>query len=582
MAAMFRANGIDTYLDIVLNHRNGDPGNYSFQYRDSYGNFNAGRFAKGTFDFHPNVAQDPNVPDYNENFGLFGRDLAPMRSNWVYNGLIDAGDWVTKALDLQGYRLDYPKGVSTDYVRAYLNSGAMAGKFAVGEFFDYNTDLIDNWVWNGTQGRCSAFDFPLRGVLKEMCSGGGFFDMRRLDHAGWVGRSPQKSVTFVENHDTDRNDAISQNKALAYAYILTAEGYPCVFYRDYSTDPGCYGLKPIIDNLIWIHENLAFGTTQQRWKDDDVFCFERQNIPNLLVGMNDNGVSDRTITVQTGFGNNVQLHDYTGHGGDVWTDGQGQVTLTIPHNAGGLGFVCYSRAGINNAFTTSQLETTQEYAGAQDLDIRPADNTQITQACRIWAQAGKPITGELYYNTANWLDNTNIYLDIVNPIGQSVVNKTYLRDNMQGNILTYTPLDTGWHTLRIRSYNTPAANAKPNYWLKVHYSAPQSFFASDVTARLQISRKPPRSEVGNYIEIVTLRNIGTRPIAGPMHIVLTHLSTGASLANRSGITYDAQPYINTPTITLQPGSSVQVQIRLNTTRRGGRIEYKPRVSVPTY
>jgi alpha-amylase len=581
--AMMRANGLEIYLDIVLNHRNGDPGNYSFQYRDAYGNFNAGRFAKGTFDFHPHVPQDPNVPDYWEDFGLFGRDLAPMQSSWVYNGLREAGDWVTKALDLQGYRLDYPKGVSTDYVRDYLNYGAMANKFAVGEFFDYNTDLIDNWVWGGTWGRSTAFDFPLRGTLKAMCNGGGFFDMRQLDRAGFVARSPSHAVTFVENHDTDRHDPVSQNKALAYAYILTAEGYPCVFYKDYSTDPGCYGLKPVIDNLIWIHENLAFGSTQERWKDDDVFCFERQNYPNLLVGLNDNGASSRTVTVQTGFGGNVQLHDYTGHSGDVWTNANGQVTITIPANAGGMGYVCYSRTGISGSFNAPQLETTQEYAGAQDLDIRPADNTQITQVCRIWAQTGKTITAEPYYDTANWLANTNIYFELLNPVGQSVASKVYLKDGMQGSLMTYTPLDTGWHTVRVRSFNTPASNLKPKYWLKLRYAAPQSFFTSELTSpQITYTRYPPRDNPTNYVEWVMVRNKGTRPLAGPLHIAITNLSAGATLTNRSGTTHDGQPYINAPNVTIQPGGAVMFQVRLSLSRRGGRINYTPRVSVPTY
>ena len=51
---------------------------------------------------------------------------------------------------------------------------------------------------------------------------------------------------------------------MAYAYILTSEGYPSVFYKDYSTEPDCFGLQPQIDNLIWIHESLAAGGAQQR------------------------------------------------------------------------------------------------------------------------------------------------------------------------------------------------------------------------------------------------------------------------------------------------------------------------------
>jgi hypothetical protein len=40
----------------------------------------------------------------------------------------------------------------------------MAGKFAVGEFFDGNRLLVNQWIFNqnGMQGRPSAFDFPLK------------------------------------------------------------------------------------------------------------------------------------------------------------------------------------------------------------------------------------------------------------------------------------------------------------------------------------------------------------------------------------------------------------------------------------
>jgi alpha-amylase len=76
------------------------------------------------------------------------------------------------------------------------------------------------------------------------------------------------------------------NKLIAYAVILTIEGYPCVYHKDYSADPGCYGLKPWIDNLIWIHENLAFGTTVTQYVDDNVIVFNRTGYPGLLTAIN--------------------------------------------------------------------------------------------------------------------------------------------------------------------------------------------------------------------------------------------------------------------------------------------------------
>src|SRR5581483_7360712 len=107
-------------------------------------------------------------------------------------------------------------------------------------------------------------------------------------------------------------------------------------------DPGCYRLKAVIDNLIWIHEKLAAGPTQQRWKDRGVFAYERLGGPHLLVGLNSREDAPRTITVATGFGPNTLLHDYTGHGSDVQTDNRGRVMITIPRNGGGRGYVCYS------------------------------------------------------------------------------------------------------------------------------------------------------------------------------------------------------------------------------------------------
>ncbi len=221
--------------------------------------------------------------------------LAPIHGKppgYVFEGLLASADWLTRALDIQGFRLDFVKGISTDFLSALLQHGALKDTFAVGEFFDGNVALVHDWVANprGMHGRASAFDFPLRGLLCQMCNNAGSFDMSQLDNAGLVGIDPQHAVTFVENHDTDTGHGpIFRNKPQAYAYILTSEGYPCVYYKDYSTDPGCYGMKKIIDNLIWIHEKLANGPTQRRWKDHDVFAYERLGGPHLLVGLNNHG-----------------------------------------------------------------------------------------------------------------------------------------------------------------------------------------------------------------------------------------------------------------------------------------------------
>lgn len=491
--AMLRANGLDVYVDLVENQRNGDtgPGEAVFHYADADGRVGdprhdgrGGRFPKFPSCFHflnGGVPQDPHVfQDFS-----FGRDLAPINAQpprYVFDGLLASADWLTRALDLQGFRVDDAKGISTDFLFPLLNHGALAGKFAVGEFADDNLSLVRNWIFNsnGMRGRASAFDFPLRGMLKQICNGAGFFDMSHLDHAGLAGSDPTHAVTFVENHDTDSGGIggpIVRNKPQGYAYILTSEGYPCVFYKDYSTDAGCFGLKPILDNLIWIHEKLAGGPTQQRWKDHDVFAYERLGGPHLLVGLNNNGVAPRTITVDTGFGANAALHDYAGHADDLHTDGQGRATITIPKNVGGLGYVCYSRKDIGGAFSIQGQRVTQDYEGAPDLDIKPADNTQFVQVCRIWAAGGETIAGALHFETAAWTDATRIVLELDDPDGNRIGSHAYARNTPQGEALKATTPRTGWHTFRIRSSDTPAAHPKPAYRLQVHYQAPQEGIA---------------------------------------------------------------------------------------------------------
>jgi len=406
--AIMRANGIDVYVDLVENQRDGDDGHFNFEYVDAFGHPGKGRFAKGPGDFHPHVPEDPGV--FSDVF-QFGRDLAPINGvprNHCADGLVSAADWLKRALDVQGFRLDNTKGVSTIFMLRLLNHSAMVSTFAVGEFDDGNVTLIKNWA-NTMQHRASSFDYPLHFVLKDMCNNPDGFSMASLDHAGLVGIDPLGAVTFVENHDTDRGGSggpVVRNKLLAYAYILTSEGYPCVFYRDYSKDKNCFGLKESIDRLIWIHEHLAEGATLQRWKDGGVFAFERTGGGHLLVGLNKDSNGARTIKVQTGFPPHTQLRDFADHAGVVTTEADSAVTITIPRNDGGSGYVCYARPMHIGLFPASVIGTTQDYEGAGDLDLKPAVENELVQVCRVFAQANTRLDGRFFFDALRWTPKT--------------------------------------------------------------------------------------------------------------------------------------------------------------------------------
>jgi alpha-amylase len=476
--AVMRANGIDVYVDIVENDRDGDAGDFVFEYVNATGNLTGGRFSKGPGDFHPHVPEDPGV--FSDAFS-FGRDLAPINGKpprHCFDGLLNASDWLARSLGIQGFRLDNTKGVSTDFMLPLLNHGALAGKFAVGEFADGNISFIQQWT-DAMQHRASSFDFPLHFLLKSMCNSPDTMDMSSLDHAGLAGVDPLGAVTFVENHDTDRGGVggpIVRNKMLAYAYILTSEGYPCVFYRDYSTDQNCLALKEPIDRLIWIHEHLANGETQQRWKDAGVFAFERLGLPaapkHLLVGLNKDSNNSRTINVQTGFPPHTRLQDFVGHEGPATTDSNRNVTITIPKCTNGLGYVCYSEPAPITPFAVNRIGTTQDYDGAHDLDISGATDAQQVQICKVSADANTSIEATLLYNSSPWAANTTIEVRALDPSGAVAAQRTFDR-TMSGSSLKLQAKSKGSYTFLLQSSNTPAAQTETPYTLRVSYMAPQ-------------------------------------------------------------------------------------------------------------
>jgi alpha-amylase len=476
-AAMMRANGIDVYVDLVENQRDGDDGHFNFVYADAFGNKQGGRFPKGPIDFHPHVPEDPGV--FSDQFS-FGRDLAPINGGnprgRCGEQLIESADWLTRALDLQGFRLDNTKGVSTIFVTELLHAKSMAGKFAVGEFADGNIQNLQNWA-NAVQHRSSSFDFPLHFTLQSMCNNGGSFPMFSLDHAGLAGIDPLGAVTFVENHDTDRGGIggpTVRNKLLAYAYILTSEGYPCVFYRDYSTDPKCFGLKPEIDRLIWIHEHVAAGPTLQRWKDDGVFAFERLGGSHLLVGLNKDEGTTRTIAVQTGFAPNQELQNLIDDKAPrVRTDGQSQVKITIPKNAGGKGYGCYGLPVTIKAFDRKPITTTQQFEGASDLDIKPAVSGESVPVCRVFPEPNTKLSIRLTANTADWMPATSISVTVHAPNGTAAGSRAFDR-NAQGSSFSVQVQEKGFHAVTVEAANTPTKNSQPSYVLAATYQAPQT------------------------------------------------------------------------------------------------------------
>jgi alpha-amylase len=307
-----KGKGFKLIADIVLNHNSGGDLEYSPYSKVSYyTRFSpkSGKFNRTFEDFHPNALHTADE-------GSFGQfpDLCHDRANvqdWLYNRPDGVGKFYRDSLGFDGWRFDYVKGFSPVVVKAW---NAAVGGISIGEYYDGDIKLVSAWV---AAANSSAFDFPLYFAMDAA------FDnqnMLELDGKGLMSVNPSNAYTFVSNHDTE--EISMANRLKAYAYILTSQGHPVIFYSDYESNLD----KSKLVNLIWIHNNLAAGTSTRLYADKQEFIFRRNGTPGLVAYIN-NSSQAVSRKVQTSWANTV-IKDYTGVNNEVKTDGSGNAQLT--------------------------------------------------------------------------------------------------------------------------------------------------------------------------------------------------------------------------------------------------------------
>jgi alpha-amylase len=451
--ARAHAVGMDVYVDCVPHQlAGGNAGAYTYRFPSSTGNTN-GRGAMNKGNFRGPQPVDP-VPVPADDFA-FGDEIVYVNSDppgSSLSKLLDWGHWLFTTTDADGLRCDDTKGTNAGIVRQFLTIPAMAGKFKYSEYFDGNPANLNHWVTasiyaQGVQGASNVEDFTLHWAMQGMCHGGRPYPM---NGAGYVQWDASRAVTFVDNPDTDLSagQPIIFNKLWAYVFILTMEGYPFVYGKDYfpsSKWPGAYGLKPWIDNLVWIHEVLASGDTSNRCTDSTVIVYERTGGPGLLVGVSTDPLYPQTRTVQTAMGGGVHLHDYSGHGEDVWTNNDGTVTITIPSNHYGAGnsYVCYSRDGFQGRpIPINGRQTVQTFYGASDLDISPLKNA-TTPVGKVWCAKGSTIALRWTMDATGWSNEASASL-VVEQGSLSFGHLSYDTQGAHAQTLEAVVPATGW------------------------------------------------------------------------------------------------------------------------------------------
>ena len=304
----FRTNGIVCMADLVLNHRSGGTAeaNPNLGGASSYTDFSgvrSGMCAWHYNQFHPSTFENSDE----QSFGGMP-DVCHVTGETLGCARYDQVQWAKWLMNTNnagfdgGWRFDFAMGCYP-FIVSNLRSNT-ANAFGIGEYWDGNVANLDSFV--AYSGGTCAFDFPGYYTMGAVFANAGNIAALVDPIKAYAARNPTKAVTFVANHDTD---TITTNKMLAYAFILTYQGYPCIFWYDYFTN----GLATLggqagngINRLVWVRGALGGGQPAiqlLKTNDANLLVYGTLNgaasAPGYIVAINNHSASSKSATVAT-------------------------------------------------------------------------------------------------------------------------------------------------------------------------------------------------------------------------------------------------------------------------------------------
>ncbi len=261
----------------------------------------------------------------------------------VVNELINWGRWYYDTTHIAGFRLDAVKHIKAAFYDKWISAMRQyTGKplFTVGEYWHRQTGALENYLAE-TNGQISLFDVPLHFKFYYASTDANNFDLRTIFDDTLTKENSTHSVTFVDNHDTQPEQALCSTieqwfKPHAYAMILLREaGYPCVFYGDY------YGIehnniapmKEWLNVLIKLRYDYAYGLQRDFFTDAHCIGWTREGDEthsNSSIAVLLSTGADSSINMNMGIRNANTLYTCVfGEGDDVVTDADGNAEFSV-------------------------------------------------------------------------------------------------------------------------------------------------------------------------------------------------------------------------------------------------------------
>lgn len=360
--------GIKVYADVVLNHKGGadykelfkavrvNPDNRLEEIEapkdiEGFTGFNfpnrKGKYSEFVWNF--NHFSGTDYDDITKESGIYkilgdnkswSQGVSQEKGNYDYLMFADINhdhpdvkeelyrwaDWYIQETRVDGFRLDAVKHINDYFVRDFVKylQQKYEGFYVFAEYWSANTGSKDNYLYQ-TDYEFDLFDVKLHYNFYEASLQGEHFDLRTIFDDSLMINHPFHAVTFVDNHDSQPDQALSSwvedwFKPLAYAMILMYKnGFPCVFAGDYFGIEGEHpqpGKKDPIDKLLYCRKNFAYGDQDDYFINSNCIGWVRRGdneYPHPSATLFSNK-EDSMISMYVGEHQaNKTYADYTGH-----------------------------------------------------------------------------------------------------------------------------------------------------------------------------------------------------------------------------------------------------------------------------
>lgn len=234
-------------------------------------------------------ANDELVDNENGNYDYLMYADIDFKHPEVIQNLYDWAHWFIESTGVHGFRLDAVKHIDSFFMKNFIRdiTEKYGDDFYVfGEFWNSDETANNDYLEN-IDYRFDLVDVKLHHNLFDASKSGADYDLRTIFDQTLAKNHPESAVTFVDNHDTQRGQALESTveewfKPAAYALILLREaGLPCVFYGDYYGISGEFAqesFQELLDKLLDIRLNLAYGEQTDYFDDANCIGWTRQGM----------------------------------------------------------------------------------------------------------------------------------------------------------------------------------------------------------------------------------------------------------------------------------------------------------------